>query len=130
MNKTISMGRLTDDPKITYTQSGKCKAEFNLALQRYKEGADFPRYIAWEKDAERIEKSVHKGDRLLVEGHIQTGSYEGKDGKKVYTTDVIVDRFEYIEPKAKDGSEGQPQENDSDGFVNIPDGIDEEMPFS
>lgn len=129
MNKTISMGRLTDEPKITYTQTGKCKAEFNLALQRSKEGADFPRFIAWEKTGELIEKSVHKGDRLLVEGHIQTGSYDNKEGKKVYTTDIICDRIEFIEPKAKDGSEGQPDENPEGGFVKIPEGIQEELPF-
>ena len=130
MNKTISMGRLTDEPKITYTQTGKAKAEFSLALQRAKEGADFPRFIAWERHAELIEKSVHKGDRLLVEGHVQTGSYENKDGNKVYTTDLIVDRFEFIEPKVNDGSEGQPKENPKDGFMKIPEGLDEEIPFA
>ena len=129
MNKTISLGRFTDDPKISYTQSGKAKAEFNMALQRGKEGADFPRFIAWEEDAERIAKSCHKGSRLLIEGHIKTGSYEGKNGK-VYTTDIIVDRFEYIDPKPKDETDGQPEENPKDGFMKIPEGVDEEMPFS
>ena len=130
MNKTISMGRLTGEPSVSETSTGKKIARFNMALDRIKEGADFPSFIAWEKNAELIEKSVHKGDRLLIEGHIQTGSYE-KDGHKVYTTDIVIDRFEFIEPKKKDdGSDGQPTENQGDGFVNIPDGIDEEMPFS
>lgn len=121
MNKTISMGNLTEDPKVSYTQNGKAKAEFTLALNRYKEGADFPRFIAWEKKAELLEKYCHKGDKLMVEGHIQTGSYEGKNGK-VYTTDVIVDSIEFC------GKKGEGK-NESDGFVSVPDGIGEEIPF-
>ena len=128
MNKTISMGRLTDEPRISSTTSGKTKAEFSMALQRAKDGADYPRFVAWEKTAELIEKYCHKGTRLLIEGHIQTGSYEGKNGK-VYTTDIIVDRMEFCDSKPKDGTEGQPTENPSDGFVSIPEGIDEELPF-
>ena len=128
MNKTFSMGRLTDEPKVSETSTGKKIARFNMALDRMKEGADFPDFIAWDKSAELIGKSVHKGDRLLVEGHIQTGSYE-KDGRKIYTTDVVVDRFEFIEPKAKDGTEGQPEDNHND-FIAIPEGVDEEMPFA
>ena len=101
-----------------------------MALARTKEGADFPSFVAWEKSAELIEQSVHKGDRLLVEGHIQTGSYDNKEGNKVYTTDIVVDRFEFIEPKKKDdGSDGQPEDNHND-FMAIPEGIDEEMPFA
>ena len=129
MNKTISMGRLTDEPKISSTQSGKTKAEFSMALPRAKEGADFPRFVAWEKTAETIEKYCHKGTRLLIEGHIQTGSYEGKNGK-VYTTDIIVERIEFCDSKPKDGTEGQPTENPTDEFMKIPDGMDEEFPFN
>ena len=128
MNKTISMGRLTDEPKISSTTNGKTKAEFSMALQRAKDGADYPRYVAWEKTAETIEKYCHKGTRLLIEGHIQTGSYEGKNGK-VYTTDIIVDRMEFCDSKPKDGSEGQPKENPSDDWMKIPTGVDEELPF-
>ena len=128
MNRTISMGNLTDDPKITYTQGGKCKAEFTLALNRMKDGADFPRFIAWEKKAEFLEKWCHKGMKLLVEGHIQTGSYEGKNGK-VYTTDIICDQIEFCEKKQKDGTEGQPEENDPNPFMDIPEGLDNEIPF-
>ena len=129
MNRTFSMGNLTDDPKISYTTSGKAKAEFTLALNRPKEGADFPRFIAWEKKAEFLEKWCHKGMKLMVEGHIQTGSYEGKNGK-VYTTDIICDQIEFCEKKQKDGTEGQPKENINDGWMNVPDGIEEEMPFN
>ena len=129
MNKTISMGRLTDEPKVRETQAGKKVAEFTMALDRIKEGADFPRFIAWDKKAEVIEKYCHKGTKLLIEGRIQTGSYE-KDGHKVYTTDIVVENLEFCEKKANDGSAGQPQENESSEFIKIPDGIQEEIPFS
>lgn len=112
---------MTDEPKITETSTGKKKAEFTLALNRIKEGADFPRFIAWEKKAEIIEKWCHKGTKLLIEGHIQTGSYE-KEGKKVYTTDVIVDNLEFVGKKEEERSE-------SNEFMAIPDGIDKEIPF-
>ena len=95
MNKTISAGNLTDDPKITYTTSGKAKAEFTLALNRMKDGADYPRFIAWEKKAEFLEKWCHKGMKLIVEGHIQTGSYKNNEGRMVYTTDIICDSIEF-----------------------------------
>lgn len=129
MNKTISMGNLTDDPEINVTSTGKKVARFTLALNRMNEGADYPRFIAWEKKAEFLENWCHKGMKLLVEGHIQTGSYEGKNGK-VYTTEIVCDNIEFCEKKKKDGSEGQPKENPKDGFMNIPDNIDEEIPFS
>ena len=125
MNKVISVGNMTDDPKVEYTQSGKCKAVFTLALNRTKEGADFPRYVAWEKNAELIERWCHKGKKLLVEGHLQTGSYEGKNGK-VYTTDVVVDRIEFLDKKSDDSKK---QEENEDTFL-VPEGIDEEIPFS
>ena len=127
MNKVIAIGNLTDDPKVTYTNNGKCKAEFTLALNRAKEGADFPRFIAWEKTAELFEKYIHKGQKVGIEGHIQTGSYENKEDKKVYTTDVIVERVEFLEKKKQE--ETQPTENPAD-FVKIPEGLDEEIPFN
>ena len=123
MNRVIAIGNLTDDPKVTYLQSGKAKAEFTLALQRMKEGADFPRFIAWEKKAEFMEKYCRKGLKLAIEGHIQTGSYE-KDGKKVYTTDIICDNIEFCEKKAKDE---QPAPGPDD-FMKVPD-VDSEIPF-
>lgn len=126
MNRVIAIGNLTDDPKVTYLQSGKAKAEFTLALQRMKEGADFPRFIAWEKKAEFMEKYCHKGMKLAVEGYIQTGSYE-KDGKKVYTTDVICDNIEFCEKKKVDETTGQPTE--STDFMKVPDGVENEIPF-
>lgn len=128
MNRTISMGRLTDDPKITETANGKKVARFTMALDRMKEGADFPNFVAWDKKAEFMENWCHKGTKLLIEGHIQTGSYEGKNGK-VYTTDIVCDSIEFCEKKQKDGSEGQPKENIDDGWMNVPENVDEELPF-
>ena len=128
MNKVIAIGNLTGDPEITYTETGKCKAVFTLALNRTKDGADFPRFVAWEKTAELIEKYFHKGQKMGVEGRIQTGSYDGKNGK-VYTTDVIVERIEFLEKKKADETTGQPKENDDNPFL-VPDGIEEEIPFN
>lgn len=122
MNLVVAKGNMTDEPKVTYTQGGKAKAEFTLALNRTKEGADFPRFIAWEQKAELIEKYCHKGTGLLIKGHIQTGSYDGKNGK-VYTTDVIVDNLEFTDKKPK-------EEKQDDGFMKIPEGIDKEIPFN
>ena len=130
MNKTISMGNLTDEPKISEVAGGHKTATFNLALNRIKDGADFPRFVAWDKKAELIENWCHKGSRLLVEGHIHTDSYENRDGKKVYTTDIIVDSLEFCDRKPKDGSEGQPKENPGGGWMNVPEGIDDEVPFA
>ena len=127
MNKTISIGNMTADPEVEQTQSGKKVAKFTLALNRTNDGADFPRFIAWEKKAEVVEKYCHKGSKIGVIGHIQTGSYEGKNGK-VYTTDIIVDEIEFCDRKPKD--EAQPAENTKDEFMKIPDGIDDEIPFS
>ena len=124
MNKTISIGRLTDDPKISETASGKKMAKFTLALDRIKDGADFPSFIAWDKKAEILENYCHKGNKIGVIGRIQTGSYE-KDGRKVYTTDIIVDEIEFCEKKNDDE-----RKNESDEFMKIPEGIEESIPFA
>ena len=129
MNKVVSIGRLTDEPKASETTNGKKIVRFNLALDRIGEGADFPSYIAWEKRAELIEKYCHKGQKIGIVGRIQTGSYEGKNGK-VYTTDIVVEEIEFCEKKANDGSAGQPKENPSDEFMKIPEGVENEIPFS
>lgn len=128
MNLTISAGNMTDEPRIDVYNEHK-KAAFTLALNRAKEGADFPNFVAWDQKAELIEKYCHKGTKLIIQGHIQTGSYE-KDGQKRYTTDIVVDRIEFCDKKPKDETTGQPTENPSEGFMKIPEGIDEEMPFN
>ena len=130
MNQVILMGRLTKDPEIKYTQGDNAMAiaKYNLAVDRMKKGeADFISCIAFGKSAEFAEKYLHKGTKIAVTGRIQTGSYTNKDGQKVYTTDVIVSSQEFAESK---GSEPQtaPKKQD-DGFMNIPDNIDEEIPF-
>lgn len=135
MNRVILMGRLTDDPKTQTTQSGMEVARFTLAINRMKTkdnqdpGADFPSCVAFGKTAETIGNYLHKGNLVVVEGRLQTGSYTGQDGVKRYTTDVIVDRFEFCERKAE-GQQAPEPSTDSDGFMNIPDGIDEELPFN
>lgn len=99
MNKVTLIGRMTKDAQLGYTSNTqKAVARFTLAVDRISEGADFISCVAFGKQAENIEKFVKKGNRLAVVGRIQTGSYE-KDGQKVYTTDVIVENAEFIEPK-------------------------------
>lgn len=109
MNKTILMGRLTADPEIRSTQDGKSVAAFILAVDRpfskSEQKADFIRCQAWEKKADFAEKYLKKGTKILVIGRIQTGSYTDRDGKKVYTTDIVVEDFEFAESK-KSADEG------------------------
>lgn len=142
MNKVILIGRLTADPEVRYTHTSTPTAvgRYTLAVDRtYKrEGentADFIRCIAFGKQGEFAEKYLHKGIKVAIEGRIQTGSYKDKDGKTVYTTDVIVERHEFTEPKAaqmqndaQENTQERPQ-TDNDGFMNIPEGIEEELPF-
>lgn len=128
MNITMSIGNLTDEPQVVEISGEHKKATFSLALNRIKDGADFPRFVAWDKKAELIEKYCHKGMKLAIRGHIQTGSYE-KDGKKVYTTDIVVDDIEFCEKK-NDGSAGQPRVNASEEFIKVPEGVDDEIPFA
>lgn len=139
MNKIILMGRLTKDPEVKYSQGNNpmAIARYTLAVDRKfkrdgEASADFINCIAFGKNGEFAEKYLHKGIKILVEGRIQTGSYTNKDGVKVYTTDVVVESFEFAESKNASQSE-RPQpapQTDSDGFMSIPDGIDEELPFN
>ena len=146
MNKFIATGRLTTDPEIRYTQGNKpmAVARYRLAIDRRfkREGdqqtADFINCVAFNKTAEFMERFGRKGTKFVVEGRIQTGSYTNKDGQKVYTTDVIVEQVEFAESKASNGTDGgfvpsdrpSPSQAAGDGFMNIPDGIDEELPFN
>ena len=146
MNKVILMGRITRDAEIRYTQGEKSTAiaRFSLAVDRRfkkdndEQNTDFISCIAFGKIAEFLEKFGRKGTKFVVEGRIQTGSYNNKDGQKVYTTDVVVENIEFAESKNSSGSGGstnQPAPAPSsssagDGFMNIPDGIDEELPFN
>ena len=135
MNKVILMGRLTRDPDIRYTQGDNsiCIARYTLAVDRrfsHDNAADFIQCVAFGKSGEFAEKYLKKGTKMAVTGHIQTGSYDDRDGKKVYTTEVVVEDQEFAESKAAQQNTQPAREEESmDGFMNIPDGIDEEMPF-
>lgn len=130
MNNVSLIGRFTKDPDTRYTQDKKAVSRFTVAVDRLGKdaGADFIGCVAFDKTAEFIEKYFHKGMKIGITGHIRTGSYTKDNGDKVYTTDVIADRVEFVEKKAQD--DGQPRENPDDGFVDIPDGIEEELPFN
>lgn len=129
------MGRLVRDPEVHYTQGNEptAIARYTLAVDRRvkKEGeqtADFIGIVAFGKAAEFVEKYCHKGVKLLVTGRIQTGSYTNKDGNKVYTTDVIAEDQEFCESKKT--TEADAPKTDSDGFMNVPEGISEDLPFT
>lgn len=133
MNKVILMGRPTRDPEIRYTasDSNSAVARYTLAVDRKyaKDGqqtADFINCIAFGKNAEFAEKYVRKGVKISVVGRLQTGSYE-KDGVKHYTTDVIVEEHDFCEKKSDDNAHSA--DTQPDGFMNIPDGIESELPF-
>ena len=145
MNKVILIGRLTRDPDIRYTQGTEpmCVARYALAVdRRYKrEGeqtADFINCVAFGKNGEFVEKYLVKGTKVAVVGRIQTGSYTNREGQKVYTTEVVVEEHEFAESKKAAGETADSSgtsaagfgEPNADGFMNIPDGIDEELPFT
>lgn len=146
MNKVILMGRLTRDPDVRYSQTANgsmAVARYTLAVDRRfkKDGetnADFISCVAFGKVGEFAEKYLHQGTKIVVEGRIQTGSYTNKDGNKVYTTDIYVENCEFAESKSAADQNGvntapkppKPSNVDADGFMNIPDGIeDEDLPF-
>lgn len=138
MNKVILMGRFVRDPEIRYTQgeNSMAVARFTLAVdRRFKRDnqptADFISCICFRKTAEFVEKYCKKGTKLVVEGSWQTGSYTNKDGNKVYTNDCLVDNCEFAESKAT-AEQNQKNDNKSgnDDFMNIPDGIEDGLPFN
>lgn len=144
MNKVILIGRLTRDPEVRISQGGTASAvaRFTLAVERRikRDGestADFINCVSFGKSAEFAEKYFRQGTKIAVTGRIQTGSYTNKDGVKVYTTDVVVEEQEFAESKnasSNNNYQGTPAPSPSasmeDGFMNIPEGIDEELPFS
>ena len=146
MNKVILMGRLTRDAEVRYSQgdASTAVARFSLAVDRRfkrdgdEQSADFINCVAFGRTGEFFERFGRKGTKFLVEGRIQTGSYTNRDGQKVYTTDVVVEQVEFAESKASNDNNGgyvpadrpSPSGAAGDGFMNIPDGIDEELPFN
>lgn len=144
MNKVILMGRLTRDPEMRNSngESNTAIARYTLAVdRRYKRegdaGADFISCVAFGRSAEFAQKYFRQGLKVVITGRIQTGSYTNRDGNKVYTTDVAVEDQEFAESKAaaqeansRPQQKPEPMPVDADGFMNIPDGIDEELPFA
>ena len=153
MNKVILMGRLTRDPEVRYSSGDNSMAiaRYTLAVdrrfRRNNDGeatADFIGCVAFGRSAEFAEKYFRQGLKVVVTGRIQTGSYVNRDGQKVYTTDVVVEDQEFAESKAASMSHGDggygasapapskpaPSAASGDGFMNRPDGIDEELPFN
>ena len=144
MNRAILMGRLTRDPEVRYSSGEKTMAiaRYTLAVDRgFKRGgdsneqtADFIPCIAFDKAGEFAEKYFRQGMRVLISGRIQTGSYTNKEGQKVYTTEIIIDTQEFADSKGENtGGRSKKQEAnvDADGFMNIPDGVDDEgLPFN
>ena len=155
MNKVILMGRLARDPEVRYTQGEQAMAvaRYTLAVDRrgknQENSADFIQCVAFGKAGEFAERYLHKGTKIVLTGRIQTGSYTNKEGQRIYTTDVVAEDQEFAESKAASDRNSSdfaannnygggyqqsgrpvPSQAPSDGFMNIPDGIDEELPFS
>ena len=146
MNKVILMGRLTREPEVRYSTSGDSQlaiARYTLAVDRRfkrdgEQTADFINCVAFGRQGEFAEKYFRKGIKIAITGRIQTGSYTNKDGQRVYTTDVVVEEQEFAESKSASESNAgfapaerpAPSSAAGDGFMNIPDGIDEELPFN
>ena len=138
MNKVILMGRLTRDAEIRYSQgeSSTAIARFSLAVDRRfrrdndEQSADFINCVAFDRAGEFAEKYFRQGLRVLISGHLQTGSYTNKDGQKVYTTDVIVESQEFADSR-RDGSGAGSRGSKDDDFMNIPDNVEDEgLPFN
>lgn len=143
MNKVILMGRLTRDPEVRYSQGANqtAVARFSVAVDRRfkREGepsADFFNCTSFGKQAEFVEKYLHQGTKVVLVGRLQNNNYTNKDGQMVYNMQVLVDEIEFAESKnassgsTDGGNRSQVANNYGDGFMNIPDGIDEELPFS
>ena len=148
MNKVILMGRLTRDPEVRYSsgENALAIARYTLAVDRRfrkdnEASADFIGCVAFGKAGEFAEKYLRQGTKIAITGRIQTGSYTNREGQKVYTTEIVVEDQEFAESKAASQNNSQasagdrqqpppPMPTDKDGFMNIPDGIDEELPFN
>lgn len=140
MNKVELTGRLTKDPEVRYSNGANgstAVARYTLAVDRKfkQEGqptADFINCIAFGKLGEFAEKYLHKGVKIAVVGRIQTGSYKNKDGKTVYTTDIVVEEQEFCESKSSQQSQNndRPKPSQDNSWMSIPDGVDDGLPFN
>lgn len=155
INRVVLVGRLTKDPELRYTPSGVAVCRFTLAVNRQfsnqqgERQADFINVLTWRKQAENVANYLHKGSLAGLEGRIQTGSYDGQDGKKVFTVEVVADSVQFLEPKSQHGNQNglpqqppqqnyqnnQPQQNPNgqqDPFVSNPGAVnisDDDLPF-
>lgn len=149
MNKAILMGRLTRDPEIRYSSGNEATAiaRYTLAVDRRfkrqgeEQTADFINCVVFGRGAEFAENYLHQGTKIVVTGRIQTGSYTNKEGNRVYTTEVVIEEQEFAESKATAQNENRgsstgnttrpaPASDPGDGFMDIPDAIEEELPFN
>ena len=145
MNKVILMGRLSREPEVRYGagESPTAVARYTIAVDRRfkrdgERNTDFIGCVAFGRNAEFAEKYLCQGTKIVLTGRIQTGSYTNRDGQKVYTTDIVVEEQEFAESKAATAGNGgqgnysrsSSAPSDANGFMNIPDGIDDELPFS
>lgn len=138
MNICIQMGRLTADPEIRFSQNGTAIGRFTLAVNRRftKEGspeADFHTCVCFGKTAEFAEKYLRKGTKVVVNGELQDNNYTKQNGEKVYSKQIVLNSIEFAESKnsqAAPSNSAPAQKPDKDGFMNIPDSIDEELPFN
>ena len=148
INKVFLMGRPTGDPEVRYTQGSEplAIARYTLAVDRRRSNnneehtADFIRCVAFGRNAEFVERYIRKGMKIAIVGRIQTGSYTNGDGQRVYTTEVVVEEHEFAESRNASGGNGggfnggdysvSAPSGAGDGFMNIPEGIDEELPFN
>ena len=133
INLWTGLGRLTGDPTTGTTQSGTKYARFSVAIDRPKRKdaqdheTDFISCTAWAQKAEFVEQYLHKGMKVCVQGRIQTGSYE-KNGQKIYTTDIFVETIEFADGKRQEQNVDDLPPGEED-IMNIPDSIDEQLPF-
>lgn len=128
INRVVLVGRLTKDPELRFTPNGVASTRFTLAVNRTftnqngEKEADFIQCQAWRKQAENLANYMKKGNMVGIEGRIQTGSYEGQDGKRVYTTDVVCDSIQFLEPRGGGEQQQQPHNNNIPGHTgnNVP----------
>ena len=143
MNKVILMGRLTRDPEVSSSTSGTTVARYSIAVDRKfkREGdpdADFFNCTSFGKQAEFVERYLHKGTKVVVVGRVQNDNYTNKEGQKVYSVRIMVEEIEFAESKNassdggsyNSGSSSQGSNGGGNDFMNIPDGLVEELPFS
>lgn len=139
MNKVIIAGRLTRDPEVRYSQgeNSSAIARYTLAVDRRRQRdgeatADFINCVAFGKLGEFAEKYCRKGTKLIVLGHIQTGSYTNRDGQKVYTTDVVVEEQKFAESKKQDTSSSKNTASEptgNGGYADYPEGVEDDLPY-